>query len=148
MLILASGVLVCATQMWQLSSLWWRVAATTWWSEKTIRPTDYRKPSTFSRTFGTTGQFGVLHQTWNQRHFSVSVQCISRCGDEKGEIKGFQKMRVALKSTCRVYTVVSVQTNTHASLPCNLKGRNNPTFPFRFQHQYSPSVQEGFQCPP
>ena len=47
---------LCAMQMWPLSSLWWQAAATTWWSEKTIRPTDYRKLSTFSRTFGTTGQ--------------------------------------------------------------------------------------------
>lgn len=42
--------------MWRLSSLWWRAAATTWWSEKTIRLTDYRKLLIFSRTFGTTGQ--------------------------------------------------------------------------------------------
>lgn len=60
-----SSVCVCVIQMWPPSSLWWRAAATTWWSEKTIRPTDYRKPSIFSRTFGTTGQKHQLDSVIN-----------------------------------------------------------------------------------
>lgn len=77
---LTFGGFLLAVQMWRPSSLWWRAAATTWSSEKTITPTDYRKPSTSSRTSGTTGQSASPHH----RNFICGRQ-----RKKKGEEKRF-----------------------------------------------------------
>lgn len=88
--------LCCVPQMWQLSSLWWRVAATTWWSEKIIRLTDYRKPSIFSRTFGTTGQRQIFLWT----HFFRFCFCLFLFEGE--ETKGSHKSQeMLLKKTIK-----------------------------------------------
>lgn len=106
--------------MWQLSSSWWRVAATTWWSEKTIRPTDYRKPSTFSRTFGTTGEhllpeFFVkpgacyLIQFWLVLVINVNVMYL-KVGEWKRGRKRWSKKHVAwervVNTQCHLFTSI------------------------------------------
>lgn len=80
---------VRVAQTWRPSSSWWRVAATTWWSEKTIRPTDYRKPSTSSKTSGTTGQSvaafnneGENVLTWEWNHFYWGPDETSTAGSQ------------------------------------------------------------------